>query len=97
MRQYLIIAAVVAVIVSFGYGYHTGHNAADTAHALQLAAAREDAVKAAELASRKEEERLAVEAQRAALAQQLEDQAYAESVSHPACLPASRVRRLNSF
>ena len=97
MRQYIVVAGIMSIIASFGYGYHRGHVAANTAHALTLAEAREDAVKAAEVASRKEEERLKAEVERAALAQQLEDRAYAETVSHPACLPASRVRRLNSF
>lgn len=97
MRDYLILAVVLTIIGSFGFGYHRGYTAANTDHALELAEAREEAVKAAELASRKEEERLKAEAERAALVQQLEELAYAESVSHPACLPASRVRRLNQF
>jgi hypothetical protein len=50
-----------------------------------------------ELASQKELQRLAAEAEREKIARELEDLANAEPVTTADCLPVSRVRRLNRF
>lgn len=93
-RLYLALAVLTMIAASGVVGYTRGVSAANTKHALAVAEAQRDAIRAAELASRKEEERLRLEAERASLAQQLEDQANAEPPSGTCDLPVSRVRRI---
>lgn len=83
---------VIAVALSFGFlaGYNFGTAQDDD----EIAKAQSDQMKAADLASRKEAERLAAEAALAELSVQLEDAANAQEPS-ASCLPASRVVRLN--
>ena len=95
MSRWIELILVVAVVAAFFYGQRLGYAKATAAQAIVIQKAQADAVRAAELASRKEAERLAAETARATLAIQLEDAARAESVSNPICLPVSRVLRLN--
>ena len=99
MRVYL--AGVLAVSVGLGLGwagkrlFEAGYASCQAERAAALEKARADAVVAAELASRKEAERLAAEAQTALLAAELEDLANADPVVAADCFSADRVRRLN--
>ncbi len=77
------------------HGHYTGRTGCETRAALAQAEAERAAWRAAEAASRKEAARLAVEAERDALARELEDAANADPVAAPACLGPERVRRLN--
>jgi hypothetical protein len=97
----LYVAAFLAVVVGLGLGwagkrlYQAGYEACRAERAVALEKARSDAADAAELASRKEAERLAAEASRALLAAELEDLANADPVVAADCFSADRVRRLN--
>lgn len=91
MPRWTELILVAAIVAAFFYGRHVGVGTAEVA----LARAQAEAVQAAELASRKEAQRLAAETARATLALQLEDQARAEPPAPAACLPVSRVLRLN--
>ena len=86
-------AAALAILAAGVVGYRQGVTVTEARMIRAQQEAQEAAYRAAELASRKEAERLALEAKRADLAQQLEDQAYAEAPSS-VCLPVSRVLRL---
>lgn len=83
---------VIAVALSAGFvaGYYSGFSRDDG----EIAKARADQMEAADLASRKEAERLAAEAELAELSVKLEDAANAQKPS-ASCFPASRVLRLN--
>lgn len=89
LRGAVVVAAVMAI---FFYGRHVGVMS-NKAVVLQ---AQTEAIRAADLASRKEAERLVAEAARADMAQQLEDEARAEPATTTVALPLSRVLRLNS-
>lgn len=91
MSRWTEMILVAAIVAAFFYGQYIGQGSAQVA----LAKAQAVAVKAAELASRKEAERLEAESIREALALQLEDQARNEAAAHPVCLPVSRILRLN--
>lgn len=97
----LYVAAFLAIVIGAGLGwagkwlYSAGYAACQAERADALEKARSDAARAAELASRREAERLAAEARGALLAAELEDLANAEPVAAPDCLSADRVRRLN--
>lgn len=97
----LYVAAFLAVFAGLVLGtgakwlYDAGYDACQVERATALEKARDEAAKAAELASRKEAERLAAEASRALLAAELEDMANAEPVVAADCFSADRVRRLN--
>ena len=91
MPRWTELILVAAIVAAFFYGRHVGVGTAEVA----LARAQAEAVQAAELASRKEAQRLAAETARASLALQLEDQARHEAPAHPVCLPVSRVLRLD--
>ena len=83
----LLGLAVIAGI--WLHGYSTGHNRARAAYELTAAKAMAAQVKALnDLAVVEQRNRL--------LAQELEDAARAEPVQSPACLPRSRVLRLQS-
>jgi len=90
MNPYLIIAALLLAAATGAQGYRMGsaanearHTAADLAQA-EARAAAQSRILAAEQTAR-------------LLNQALEDQAYAEPDLAPACLPASRVMRLNRY
>lgn len=93
-------AALIAVLVAAAFTaerlYWAGWDAAMASVAKDVAVAQKAAFDAAELASRKEAERLAAEAARAYLEQELEDAAMADPVTDDAFLPLARVQRLNS-
>lgn len=95
MRPWLILAAMAALAGAGAYGYRAGQDACQTAHALDLAKAREAAVKAAEVAGRIEADRLAAEAERDALAMELEDAARSDPGAGSCGLSADSLRRLN--
>lgn len=95
MYRWLALIAAVLIAVAFFYGQHVGRTSERAKAAVALQKAQAQVIHAAELASRKEAERLAAETARSNLALQLEDQARAEAVSTPVCLPVSRVLRLN--
>lgn len=94
--EIVLIVAIAVAAGAFFYGQRLGYAKAEAKHAIEMAELQADAIRAAELASRKEAERLAAETARANLAMQLEDQARAEKPTAPVCLPLPRVLRLNS-
>jgi hypothetical protein len=94
--EVILIVALVTTVAAFFYGQRLGYAKAQARHAIETAELQADAMRAAELASRKEAERLVAETARANLAIQLEDQARAEEPTNPVCLPLPRVLRLNS-
>lgn len=97
IRAYLIAALAVLLLAGFAgrAAYRAGYHACQVEQAAALEDARAKAARAAELASRKEADRLAAAAQAALLAQEMEDMANADPVGAPECLSADRVRRLN--
>jgi hypothetical protein len=95
MSRAWIIAALLALIgAAYAFGRFEGARHERNALQADVAAAMRQAVRNAELVGRKEQERLALEAERDALARDLEDQAYAQQPAG-VCLPADRVRRLD--
>lgn len=93
IRIYLLIGAVA--VVGLG-GYRLGYGISEGRHAAALAEAQARAFEAADLASRKEAERLALETQRDALARELDAAAYADPDAGRAALSADSVRRLRN-
>ncbi|MDO8983003.1 MAG: hypothetical protein Q7V03_05145 [Cypionkella sp.] len=90
MRPWLILGALGAVLMAFGAGYHKGGSDCEAGHvAAALESAERTAIKQREILTAE------VDARQFALA--LEDQARAEPVQSHACLPASRVLRLNEY
>lgn len=88
MTRWLAIAALVAVMLAGAQGYRMGSAANEARHVAQaLADEKNKAAANARLAIAEQKARL--------LAQELEDQAYAEPIESAACLPLSRVLRLN--
>ncbi len=75
--------------------YRAGKGACEARHEAELNRAREAAAKAAEIASRRESDRLAAEAERDALAMELEDAARADPGAGACGLGADSLRRLN--
>ena len=81
MQPWLILGALGAVLVAFGAGYHKGGSDNEAGHvAAALALAEATASRQREIMTAE------VDARQFALAQ--EDQARAEPVQSPACLPA---------
>lgn len=95
MYRWIAVTLSLAV-AAFFYGRHVGVVATEAQYLLTVQKAQQEAIKAAELASRKEADRLAAETARANLVLQLEDLARAEPPAPAACLPLPRVLRLNS-
>ncbi len=93
--EIILIGAILLALSAFFYGQRLGYAKAQAEHVVAIQKAQADAVRAADLASRKEADRLAAETARANLALQLEDAAREEPASVAACLPVSRVLRLN--
>lgn len=100
IRAYLAGAAVVVGLVALGWAgktlWEAGYAACGAERAAAVEEARRRAALAAEMASRKEAERLDAEARAARMAAELEDLANADPAGVPGCLSAARVRRLNS-
>ena len=95
MKPWPILAALSLAILTGIGGYWTGWQVADGRHAAALLKQQKATMEAAEQASRKEAERLEAQAERDALARQLEDQAYADHDGGICSLPVGRVQRLN--
>ena len=93
-RACIIGTAAVAILAAGVVGYRQGYGMAEARMLRALQQEQLAVAKAAEVASRKEAERLAAEQERAAAVAELEALAYAEPVTGP-CLPVSRVLRLN--
>jgi len=92
MTQYAIIAALALALCGGLYlkGKADGRALCEARVEAAMEASREATAKL-------EAARLAAQAERDRLNQLLEDAAYAEPVTHPACLPAGRVFRLNQI
>lgn len=89
LRWWRPLAVLALAIGLWWHGYSTGAGRCETAHELALARADARAAQAlSDLAAAEQRNRL--------LALELEDDARAEPVQSPACLPRSRVLRLNS-
>lgn len=89
LRFWKPLAVLAFAAALWGHGYKTGHDRAQAAYELAAAKAMAGQVKALnDLAAAEQRNRL--------LAQELEDAARAEPPSAPACLPRSRVLRLQS-
>ncbi len=95
MKPWLIIAALALAAGAGVQGYRMGSAANEARHIAALAEAQAEALTEARAATAAETKRLIADAARAAEARALEDQAYAAPVESPACLPLSRVLRLN--
>lgn len=95
IRNWIIAALLPLCAMAYQAGRMDGQRLCTADHAIATAKAAAATIAAAELASRKEAARLQAEAERDALAQTLEDQAYAQAAAG-VCLSADRVRRLNS-
>jgi hypothetical protein len=96
IRPWTIAAALVLLSLAGLAGYRLGYGISDGQHAKALLEAQRSAYEAAELASKKEAERLALLAERDALARELDAQAYADPDGARPALGAASVRRLNS-
>jgi len=94
------IAVLVAVLAALAFAvdriYRAGWDAAMASIATDLAEAQRAAFKAAELASRKEADRLAAEATAADLARQLEAAADEDVDADRMCLGPDSVQRLKA-
>lgn len=90
MNPWTIIAALLLALGMGGAGYLKGRADNEARHIatdLAQAEARAEATRRV----------LAAEQKARLLSQELEDQAYADPVQSPACLPRSRVLRLNRY
>ncbi|PZQ99218.1 MAG: hypothetical protein DI533_00480 [Cereibacter sphaeroides] len=94
MRPWLIAAFLAAILASGAIGYRQGKVVTEAAYLRDLDAARQRAFDAANLASKKEAERLALEAQRDELARELDAAAYADPDGSRPALSAGSVRRI---
>ena len=89
LRWWRSLAVLALAIGLWWHGYSTGAGRCETAHELAEARANARAAEAlSDLAAAEQRNRL--------MALELEDAARAEPVQSPACLPRSRVLRLNS-
>lgn len=93
MKGWLALGALAALAMAYSAGWYRGAEQAALAAEAATAQAMAQAIRNAEIASRIEAERLAIEAERNALAQELEDQAYADT-DDTGGLSRSRVDRL---
>ena len=89
----LILVAAYAVVDT--RAYHRGQADCEGRHAAALARAQADAIRAADMASRKEADRLAAEDEALRLARELEDAAHADPDADRPCLSADSVRRID--
>lgn len=97
MKHWLIIAALALAAVAGVQGYRMGASATEARHIAALAEAQADRLAAITKANTAEAKRLAAEQAVRVQNRELEDLARAEPVQSPACLPLSRVLRLNKF
>lgn len=88
LLPWFIVGSLAFAGAAQWYGYRAGYAAA----VAEQHAAQVDAVAADAMAERERQE---LQARRDAIALKLEDQANAEPIANPVCLPSSRVRRLN--
>lgn len=95
MNPWLISALLASIGLAGWQGYRMGEAAAEGRHAVALLEAQQDALRAADLASRKEAERLLLQAERDRLARDLEDLANADSDADRRAIGADSVSRLN--
>jgi hypothetical protein len=95
MRPWLLAALCALLVASFGFGWRMGAQSVEARHTAALAAAQSRAFAAAEVASKKEADRLALEMERDALARDLEAEAYADPGRDRPALGADSVRRIN--
>lgn len=85
---------IMAILLAFGAGFGFGYHDAKGELQKDIIRAQQAQMAAADLASRKEAERLSTEQQKIEIARQMEDAANAQAPA-ATCLPASRVMRLN--
>ena len=97
MKSWLIIAALALAAGAGVQGYRMGAAANEARHIAALAEAQSETLAAITQANAAEAKRLAAEQAVRVQNRELEDLARAEPVQSPACLPASRVLRLNKF
>lgn len=99
IRAYLVLGLAVLGGSGLFWGgktlWRAGYDACGAERAAAVLKAQNETVRAGELASRKEAERLAADAAAAGLALQLEDLANADAIGVSECLSIGRVRRLN--
>lgn len=95
MKPWLIIAVIVLISGGWLHGFRTGQSANEAQHLKAIAGQRRIADAMTAMAATAETKRLAAEQSARLLSQALEDQAYAAPPEHPACLPVSRVLRIN--
>lgn len=97
MKSWLIIAALALAAGAGVQGYRMGASATEARHTAALAEAQANTLDAIAKANAAEVERLAAEQAVRVQNRELEELARAEPVQSPACLPVSRVLRLNEF
>lgn len=90
LRPYLLAAALVAIVVAAAGGVWAGIKWQQGMDARAVAEQQKQATFAT-LDRQRAEDRLSEKSQ------QLEDAAHAAPVTHPDCLPASRVQRLREY
>lgn len=95
MKQYIVIGAILLVAVAMAQSYRMGYKNASFRFEAKIAEAQREAFENAELASRKEEERLMAESEYRDRVATLEEQANADSGAGNICIGPDGVRRLN--
>lgn len=95
MKTWLALGFVLVLLACTFQGYRYGYSAATYRFEAQIAKAQSDAFESAELASRKEEERLLAEEAYRKSTLDLEEKANADPDANRMCLGADGVRRLN--
>jgi hypothetical protein len=93
IRAAPLFLALLIIPIAYWLGMEDGRIRAVARHQAELATARAATIRAAEAASRAEAARLSIEAERDALARDLEDQAHADTDATGG-LPLGRVERL---
>jgi hypothetical protein len=96
LRPWLLLALSATLVAAFAFGWTKGAQNADARQAALLGAARAEAFDNAERLSRLEADRLELQRERDALAQTLEEAAYADPDADRPALSADSVRRLNA-
>lgn len=94
-NPWLMLAVVLALAGAAAQGYRMGGNAAEARHSAALVAAQAVATRNAELASRKEAARLALQAERDQLQRNLEDIANEDPDAGRPAIGLGSVQRLN--
>jgi hypothetical protein len=94
LRPWLLASGLALLGLAFAFGWVTGRDQANGRNAAALAAQQRETMKAAELASRKEADRLFLAAELDRQALSMEDQANADPDDGSCPLAAGRVLRL---